>query len=47
MQWRNVTEEFSEDQRHYKNTYLEICEVMGEDLEISLFSSLTGPYEIN
>ncbi len=26
-QWIDVTNTFSESQRHYKNTYLEICEV--------------------
>ena len=46
MQWTNVTDHFSESQRHYKNTYLEICEVIGENLEISLFSSQVGPYQI-
>ena len=46
MQWTNVTDHFSESQRHYKNTYLEICEVLGEELEISLFSSQSDPYEI-
>ncbi|MDD3142264.1 MAG: hypothetical protein PHX08_25320 [Lachnospiraceae bacterium] len=44
--WRNVTESFSEEQRHYKNTYLEIDEVYDELVEVSLFSSKTDPYEI-
>ncbi len=45
-QWVDVTSTFSESQRHYKNTYLEICEVFDEVVEISLFSSEVGPYEI-
>lgn len=45
-QWVNVTDTFSESQRHYKNTYLEICEVLGETVEISLFSSIDDSYEI-
>lgn len=45
-QWVNVTDTFSESQRHYKNTYLEICEVLNEELEVSLFSSEDDPYEI-
>lgn len=45
-QWVNVTNTFSESQRHYKNTYLEICEVIDEVVEISLFSSVDKPYEI-
>lgn len=45
-QWVDVTSTFSESQRHYKNTYLEICEVFDEVVEISLFSSEVDPYEI-
>ena len=44
--WENVTELFSEDERHYKNTYLEINEVYDGIVEVSLFSSEEGPYEI-
>lgn len=44
-EWKDVTETFSEDERHYKDTYLEICEVLDEN-ELSLFSSEVGPYEI-
>ena len=46
-QWVNVTNTFSEEQRHYKDTYLEICEVFDEVVEISLFSTIKDePYEI-
>lgn len=45
-QWVNVTDTFSELRRHYKNTYLEICEVLDETVEISLFSSVADKYEI-
>ena len=38
--WIDVTNTFSESQRNYKNTYLEICEGMDEIVEISLFSCL-------
>ena len=46
--WKDVTSTFSESRRHYKNTYLEICEVIDEDeiLEISLFSSPDDLFEI-
>ena len=44
--WENVTECFSEDARHYKNTYMEINEVYDGIVEVSLFSSKEGPYEI-
>lgn len=44
--WINVTNTFSESQRHYKNTYLEICEVFDEVVEVSLFSSVENSYEI-
>ena len=44
--WKNVTETFSDKQRHYKNIYLETCEVYDEVLEVSLFSSIVDSYEI-
>lgn len=44
--WENITDLFSEDARHYKNTYMEINEVYDEKIEVSLFSSKEGPYEI-
>ncbi len=45
-EWKDVTSCFSESQRYYKHTYLEIDEVYDEELEVSLFSSEEGPYEI-
>jgi hypothetical protein len=44
--WENVTDFFSEEHRHYKNTYMEINEVYDGKIEVSLFSSKEGPYEI-
>ena len=44
--WENVTGFFSEEERHYKNTYMEINEVYDEKIEVSLFSSKEGLYEI-
>ena len=44
--WENVTDSFSEKERHYKDTYLEINEVYDGKIEVSLFSSKEGPYEI-
>lgn len=44
--WRDVTRTFSEDRRHYKDTYLEIDEVYNDEVEVSLFSRQEGPYEI-
>lgn len=44
--WENVINTFSESQRYYKNTYLEICEVFDEVVEVSLFSAVDQPYEI-
>lgn len=38
--WRNVTNTFSEERRHYSNTYLEICEVYDEAVEVSVFSAV-------
>ena len=44
--WRNVTDTFSEERRYYSNTYLEICEVCDEAVEVSVFSAVDNPYEI-
>ena len=44
--WNNVTETFSDKQRHYKDMFLETCEVFDEILEVSLFSSTVDSYEI-
>ena len=44
--WKDVTGYFSEEERHYKNTYMEIDEVYDEEIEVSLFSSKEGLYEI-
>lgn len=46
MEWRNVTHTFTEEQRHYKETYLEICEVYDEKVEVSLFLASDAPCEI-
>ena len=44
--WENITETFSDEQRHYKNMYLETCEVYDEIIEVSLFSSMVDSYDI-
>lgn len=46
MKWVDVTETFSERERHYKKTYLEIDEVFDNTVEVSLFSSFEDDYEI-
>lgn len=44
--WRDVTNTFSEESRYYSNTYLEVCEVYDEAVEVSVFSAVDNPYEI-
>lgn len=44
--WEDVTNNFSEEERHYSNTYMEINEVYDGEVEVSLFSSKVGPFEI-
>lgn len=44
--WENVTESFTEEDRHYKDTYLEINEVYDGVVEVSLFSRERGLHEI-
>ena len=46
MEWKDVTNYFTEEQRHYKNTYLEIDYVGSGKIEVSLFSSKEELYEI-
>lgn len=46
MNWKNVTECFTEEQRHYNGKYLEIDEVYDDVVEVSLFSSKDDLYEI-
>ena len=43
--WEDKTDYFTEEQRHYKDTYLEISEVLDNTIEASLFSSKEGDYE--
>jgi len=44
-EWVDVTNSFSDEDRHYKNLYMEINEVY-DVIEVSLFSCTEGPYEI-
>lgn len=44
--WVNVTQSFSEIQRHYRDSYLEVDEVLDGTVEVSLFSKPMGLYEI-
>ena len=46
MKWKNVTDTFTERERHYNGKYLEICEVYGDEIEVSLFSNPEDLYEI-
>ena len=34
--WRDVTSTFTESQRYYKDTYLEISEVLDDVIEVSI-----------
>ena len=43
--WEDKTDNFIEKERHYKDTYLEISEVLDNTIETSLFSSEVGDYE--
>ena len=46
LNWIDVTSSFSEDSRHWKGLYLEICEVAEDEIECSLFSNESGEWEI-
>lgn len=45
-EWKDVTDCFSERERHYNGTYLEQSQVYDEQVEISVFSAEDKPYEI-
>ena len=46
-EWKNVTDTFSEEQRHYNGKYLEIDEVYDDEVEVSVFSATDdSSYEI-
>ena len=45
-EWKNVTDTFSEEERHYNGKYLEIDEVYDDVIEVSVFSAVDEPYEI-
>jgi hypothetical protein len=44
--WVDVTDSFSEENRHYKNLYMEVNEVYDDVVEVSLFSCIEGVFEI-
>lgn len=44
--WKDVTDTFSEERRHYNGKYLEQDEVYGDELEVSIFSALEEEWEI-
>ena len=46
MSWKDVTDAFSDNERHWKGRYLEICEVANERIECSLFSCEDNDCEI-
>lgn len=46
MEWKNVIEYFTEEEKNYNGKYLEIDYVGNGEVEVSLFSSKNGIYEI-
>ena len=44
--WEDKIDHFTDKERDYKDTYLEISEVLDNTIEASLFSSEVGDYEI-
>lgn len=37
MKWVDVTDSFSLEQRYYKDTFLEIDEILGDTIEVRFF----------
>ena len=46
LDWKNVTDSFTEPQRHWKGRYLELCEVAENEIELSLFSCPYADWEV-
>ena len=46
FEWKDVTDTFSDGERHWNRRYLEICEVAYEHIECSLFSCKEDEWEI-
>lgn len=46
LDWKNVTDSFTEPQRHWKGRYLELCEVTENEIELSLFSCPYADWDV-
>jgi len=46
LDWKDVTETFTEPSRHWKGRYLELCEVAEGEIELSLFSRPDDNWEV-
>lgn len=46
LEWKDVTDTFDEESRHWRGRYMEICEVAGDKIECSLFSCEDDDWEI-
>ena len=46
LEWKDVTDCFSERERHWKGRYLELCEVAVDEIELSLFSCPDSDWEV-
>ncbi len=45
-EWRNVIDSFPEEERHYRDTYMETAEALEEAAEVDVFSREEGNWEI-
>lgn len=46
LDWKDVTDTFTEPSRHWKGRYLELCEVTENEIELSLFSCPDDEWEV-
>lgn len=46
LEWEDRTAQFSEDERHWNDRYLEVCEVAENDIECNLYSCFDDDWEI-
>ena len=45
MQWEDKTSTFTEEQKHFSNTYLLKCNVLDDNIEVNIYEKEDGNYE--
>lgn len=46
LKWEDKTDQFTEDERHWNDRYLETCMVADDEIECNLYSCFDGDWEV-